>query len=619
MTPEAWFVVAVTGAVFVMLALPRVPTDLVLIGGVAVLFIGGVLDTGEALSGFANEGMVTIGVLFVVTAGLTETGAIGWLANRLFGRPRSATDAIARMSIPTAVLSAFMNNTPLVAMLIPAVNDWAKQNRIAPSKLMMPLSFAAVLGGVCTLIGTSTNLVVNGLLIKAHDQQLADAGATLLPRGLGMFEITWVGLPIALVGLAYLLLANRWLIPERLPPLQQLADPREYTTELMVQPESPLVNKSIEDAGLRHLPGLFLAEIDRDGEILAAVGPGTKLKSGDRLLFVGIVGSINDLTKIRGLIPATNQVFKLDSHRSQRCLIEAVVSDRCPLVGKTIREGGFRSAYNAVVIAVSRQGERVRAKIGDIELQTGDTLLLEAHPSFVEQHRNSREFFLVSRLEDSTPPRHDRAGIALAVLGAMVAMVTLCENVWKNTVIPLGFGQLSLGESPMLKMSLLAGALMIATRCCRMSDARRAIEWSVLLAIGASFALGRALESSGAAKSIAEAIVGLAGGSPLLTLIAIYAVTLVATEIITNNAAAALMFPFALAAAANLQASAMPFIIAVMVAASSSFATPIGYQTHLMVYGPGGYRFSDFLKVGIPLDLILAGVALAIIPRVWPF
>ena len=380
-----------------------------------------------------------------------------------------------------------------------------------------------------------------------------------------------------------------------------------------------MAGKTIEAAGLRHLPGLYLAEIERDGEIMAAVGPEVKLKTDDRLLFVGVVDSINDLTKLRGLVPAMNQVFKLDTHRSQRCLIEAVVSNRCPMVGKTIRAGGFRNAYNAVVIAVSRQGERIGGKIGDIELETGDTLLLEAHPDFIERHKNSREFFLVSRLEDSTPPRHEKAWIALGILLTMVVTVTLCENFFKQTKIDLGIGVIELGKAAMLKASMIAAGLMIVTRCCRLSDARNAIDWPVLLSIAASFALGKALEKTEATRFIADSMTNMAGGSPWWSLAAIYGVTLLATELITNNAAAALMFPFAIATAGSLQANPIPFIVSVMMAASAGFATPIGYQTNLMVYGPGGYKFSDYVKIGVPLDILIWVVTVAIAPLVWPF
>jgi di/tricarboxylate transporter len=618
MAPEAWFTLGVVGLILGLLAFTQMAPDLVLMGAVTILLVANVISPSEALSGFANEGMITVGILFVVGAGVMETGAIAWLADRLFGRPRSIPGAIVRLSLPTAALSAFMNNTPIVAMLIPAVNDWAKRYRIAPSKLMIPLSYAAILGGTCTLIGTSTNLVVNGLLIRAADAQHVTGHAATLPRGLGMFDVTWVGLPAALAGITLIVLGQRWLLPNRVPSLVRVSDPREYTIEMVVEPGSPLVGKSIEEAGLRHLPGLYLAEINRDGVVLPAVGPEESLRGNDHLVFVGIVDSVIDLQKIRGLAPATNQVFKLDAPRAQRCLVEAVASTTCPVVGRTIRDGRFRSVYNAVVLAVARHGERLSGKIGDIVLKAGDTLLLEAHPSFHVQHRNSRDFFLVSRLENSLPPERRKATLALGILLAMVTVVTLSESLGPVT-ISLGDHALRLGEISMFKGALIAAVLMILTACCNIEQARRSIDWQVLLAIGASFAVGQALDKTGAADAVTHGIIRSVGGSPWLSLAAIYGVTLLVTELITNNAAAALMFPFALATAQNLNANPVPFIVAIMMAASAGFATPIGYQTNLMVYGPGGYRFADYLRIGVLLDLLIWAVTVLIAPLVWPF
>jgi di/tricarboxylate transporter len=493
---------------------------------------------------------------------------------------------------PTMALSAFLNNTPLVAMLIPAVTDWSRTLRMSASRFLLPLSYAAILGGTCTLIGTSTNLVVQGLVVRANLPEL--------PNGLGMFDITWVGLPAALVGGAFMLLACRWLLPERKAALTTQTDPREYTVEMQVAADGPLVGKSIEQAGLRHLPDVFLAEIERQGTAMPAVGPREVLQANDRLLFVGVVESVKDLQRIRGLLPAADQVFKLNTPRPQRCLIEAVVSNSCPIVGKTIRDGRFRNVYNAVVVAVARNGERLRQKVGDVVLAAGDTLLIEAQPSFAEQHRNSRDFFLVSRVENSQPIRHERAWIALGLLLAMVATATA-------------------GWISMLEGSLVVAGLMVATRCVSLRAARRSVEWDTLLAIAASFALGTALETTDAARSITVQMLSLAGGNPWVTLAMIYLVTLIVTELITNNAAAALMFPFALAAARNLDVNVMPFIAVVMMAASAGFATPIGYQTNLMVYGPGGYRFSDYVKLGVPLDILVGVVTVGLAPLVWPF
>jgi di/tricarboxylate transporter len=589
MTLEAWIAVAVVAMVIGLLAFTRFAADVVLVAGVTLLLVSGVLTPREALAGLSNEGMATVAVLYIVAAGLRETGAVAWLVQRVLGQPRNLFHAQLRIMAPAAAASGFLNNTPIVAMFLPAVVDWARQNRLPVSKLLIPLSYAAILGGTCTLIGTSTNLVVNGLLISR----------TSLP-GLEMFDIAWVGVPATLAGIAYLVLLGRWLLPDRRPVMDPHDDPRRYTIEMLVQPSSPLVGRSVEEAGLRHLPGMYLVEIERDGDVYPAIAPHHRLKASDRLVFAGILDSVVDLQRFRGLVPATDQVFKLGVPRPERSLVEAVVSDSGPLVGKSIRESRFRNVYNAAVIAVARNGERVHKKIGDIVLRPGDTLLLEADPSFVERQRNSRDFFLVSRLENAHPLRHEQALTALVILAGMVAAV-------------------SFGRASMLQGALVAAGLMLVTRCITGGMARTAVDWQVLIAIAASFGLGYALEKTGAAQFIAQNLIELAQGSPWGALTVVYLVTMLFTELITNNAAAVLVFPIALSTSESLGVSFMPFAIAIMMAASASFSTPIGYQCNLMVYGPGGYRFSDFFRVGIPLNLLIAAVTLAIVPMVWRF
>ena len=306
------------------------------------------------------------------------------------------------------------------------------------------------------------------------------------------------------------------------------------------------------------------------------------LKGGDRLVFVGVVDSVVELQRIPGLLPATDQVFKLDGERSRRILVEAVVSDSFPLLGRSIREGRFRNRYDAAVIAVARGGRRLKRQLGDIVLRPGDTLLLEARPSFVEHQRNSRDFYLVSRVEDSSPFRFDRGAIALAILIAMVVTVAI-------------------GWLSMLNAALLAAGLMLFTRCLRGANAGRSVDWGVLVTIAAAFGVGQALASSGLAQIAAEAMTVLAGSNVTLNLALPYLATALFSAVITNNAAAVLMFPVALGMAQNLGADLLPFAITIAMAASASFATPIGYQTNLMVYGPGGYRFTDFLRIGVPL------------------
>ncbi len=580
----ATVVLAILAMVFL-----RFAPDMVLMGGLSLLLVTGVVSAERALGGFANEGLITVAVLFAVAEGMRQTGGISFLGQRLLGQPKSVTDAQARIMIPTALLSAFLNNTPVVAVLMPVLNDWAKKTRMSVSKLLLPMSYAAILGGLCTRIGTSTTLVL--------DDKLREKVAG---GGLSMFEIAWVGLPVSLVGIVYLLISHRWLLPERKPVISTFDDPREYTIEMFVEPGSPLIGQTIEAAGLRHLPGMFLMEIDRDGHVLVAVSPNERLQANDRLVFVGVVESVVDLQRLPGLKPATDQVFKLDSPRSHRCLIEAVVSNTCPVINTTIREAQFRTRYNAAVIAVARNGQRLPGKIGDITLEAGDTLLLEAHPSFERVQRNSRDFYLVSRIEDSTPPRSERAWIARLVFIGMVVMVTLFDM-------------------RMLNASLLAAGFLIVTGCLRTSEARRSIDLSVLLTMAAGIGIGNAMEDSGAAQYVAGSLTQLGAGNETLVLAIVYAVTMIFTNLITAKAAGVLMFPIALAAAESLGVHYEPFAVAVIVAAAASFATPIGYQTNLMVYGPGGYRYSDFIRIGVPLSLIVWGLSILIIPEVWAF
>ncbi|MBK1730587.1 SLC13 family permease [Thiococcus pfennigii] len=587
---EGWVSVGLVLLCFGLFAFSRAAPDVVTSGVLTLLIVLGILTPTEALAGFSNPGMLTVGVLYVVVTGLTETGAVGWIGPRLLGRPRGPGDARLRLMLPAAGLSAFLNNTPLVAIFIPAVQDWAKRHRLELSRLLIPLSFASIAGGTCTLIGTSTNLVVNGL----YTDHLGGEG------GFGLFEPIWIGLPVTVAVIVFLLSAGHWLLPRRVPAAARYEDVRQYTAEMLVEAGSPLVGKSIEDAGLRQLPGLFLIEVERGAQILPAVSSQEILQAGDRLVFAGILDSVMDLQRTRGLIPATNQVFKLDVPRPGRCFVEAVLSDKSPLIGRSVRAGRFRNRYDAVIIALARNGERVARKIGDIVLVPGDTLLLETRPDFVEQQRNARDFLLVSQIGDSHPLQHERAPLAIAIVGAMVAVVAL-------------------GWLSMLEAALLAAGAMILTRCTTSRTARRSPDWQVLVVIATSFGIGAALEKTGAASVLAGGLIDLAGGDPKVTLALIFVATALLTAAATNNVAAVLVFPIAVDAAQTIGCAIEPFVVTLMIAASASFATPIGYQTNLMVFNVGGYRFGDFVRIGVPLTLVVGLVTVLVVPRVWPF
>jgi di/tricarboxylate transporter len=588
MSAAALWTATVVVALLAALVRTRIAPEVLFLAALAALLLTGVVTPGEAFSGFANEGVVTVAILYVVVSGLRETGGVQRISRALLGRPRGLTDAQVRLTAPVAAFSAFLNNTPIVAMLIPAVRDWAKTHRLPPSKLMIPLSYAAMLGGMCTLVGTSPTLVAHGLLIERRGV------------GLGFFEIAWVGVPVAVVGLVFLVATSRWLLPDRSPARASFADPREYTVEMTVDADGPLANRTVAESGIADESGLQLIEVHRRDEVFPVVGAEHRLHAGDRLVLAGEVDSVLDLQRRHGLTPATNQVFKLDAPRSDRVLTEAVVSDTSPLVGGSIRAGRFRTRYGAVVIAVARNAARVTGNLRDIVLRPGDTLLLEAPPAFLETHRHSRDFFLVSALPDSRPLRFDRAVVALGILAAMVAIAAL-------------------GVLSMMQAALVAALAMLASRCTSVEAARSSVDWQVVLVIGSSIGVGHAMEASGLAGASAAAVIARVGNAPFLALVALFVLASAFSQVITNNAAVVLMFPIAISTAAGLGVDPMPFVMAIVMAAAAAVATPIGYQTNLMVYGPGGYVFNDFLRAGVPLLLVTATVALLVIPRVWPF
>jgi di/tricarboxylate transporter len=600
---EAWLALGVVLVIFICLSLEAGPTDALLMGGAIVFGITGIISTKEVFEGFANDGMLTVAALFVVVSGLRETGALDMVGNVLLGKTRTERGAFIRISVFVTSMSAFLNNTPIVAMMLPVVTQWCRRNMVSPSKLLIPLSYVTILGGCCTLIGTSTNLVINGLLAQAHnDPKQPEAVRAALDK-MSLFDLAWVGIPCAVVGVLYLYFIGRRMLPDRRDLIERFGESvREFTVNMRIGPGCRLANQRVEQAGLRHLQGLFLMEIARADQTISPVAPDQLMQEGDILVFSGVVENIVELERIPGLVPAGDESYDVNAaSRRSVVLCEAVVSNTSPLIGRSIREADFRARYNAAVVAVHRGGERLQGRIGDIVLRNGDTLLLQAGMHFARANRNNNHFVLVSTVEDSRPVRHNRAWLSIAILGVFIFFLV---TEYIDTAIA----------------AFLAAGLMIALRCINASDARRAVDYQTLVTIGASFAIGKGLTNTGAVQQIATHFTNMAGGyGPWFVLIAIYIVTLVCTELITNNAAAVLMFPFAVAFSQQLGVSPWPFVIAVTVAASNAFALPLGYQTHLMVYGPGGYKFNDFIKVGLPLDIVTASVACAVIPLFWKF
>lgn len=587
MTGEGWITIAVIVGMVIVMAANLAGPDLVLIAGVTLLLLAGVIDPSEAFVGFSNPAVVTIGALFVVAAGVKETGGLDLAGRVVLGRPRSLAGGQLRMMFPVSALSAFLNNTPVVAMFVPLITGWARRCNFSVSLMLMPLSYASILGGTCTLIGTSTNLVVAGLAEEWNPAVRFE-----------IFEIAQLGIPALAVGVLFIVITSQWLLKDREGALQELGKAREYTIAMRVEKGSPVIGESIEEAGLRSLRGVYLYEIERGGRVLAAVPPTTILREGDRLHFTGVVDSVVDLRKMR-IVPDTDQVDKITS-RSDRRLVEAVIAAHSSLTGQTVRQSRFRTIYDAAILAVHRQGVRVtETKVGDIRLQAGDVLLIECHADFAHARQRDPNFALLAEVEDSAPPRHDRAWLAAAILFLMVLV---------NAT----------GTMNLMTASLSAAGLMLLTRCLTGEEARRSVDWTVLIAIAAAFGVAIAIEKSGAAQVLASRIIDVAApfGS-VGVLVALYAITAVLAGLVTTKASAALMFPIAASAAEAQGIGLVPISYMIMIAAATAFSTPIGFQTNLMVYGPGGYKYSDFLRLGLPLQTLVGICTVTIIAVAW--
>ncbi len=600
---DGYFTLGIVLAMIIALALEWAGTDVVLFGALSVLMLSGVITPTEAFSGFSNTAMLTVAILFVVSAAIQNTGALNGFVSFFLGTSKKGGMPVLllRMMAPIAFLSAFINNTPIVVIFAPIVRKWAEKLDLPPSKFLIPLSFATVLGGLCTLIGTSTNLVVHGLLIENG------------MKGLSLFELAKIGIPCAIIGLLYLAFVGYRLLPTRKGLRSAVVESaKEYVVEMKVKKGCELIGKNVEQAGLRNLRGLFLIDIEREGKSLGPVAPKEVVLAEDRLLFAGIPSAVVDLQEIPGLIPAAHEMFEKDFSRMRTHLVEAVVSSGSPVLGKTVKECNFRGKYGAGVIAVHRNGERVNDKVGSIRLQAGDTLLLFTDENFINNWKDSQDFYLTSYIKDRPPDAQHKAMIVLVISILMILFAVFGES----GLLP------NLGGEPIsiLQASLAAAVLLFLTKCIPAREAKASIRWDVLIAIASSFGISKALQNSGAAELVAQGILKTASSfGPVGALAAVYIMTMMVTELLSNNAAAALIFPIALSTASQLGVDARPFLIAVTIAASAGFMTPIGYQTHLIVQGAGGYKFSDYFKVGLPLNLLAAILSILIIPLFWSF
>lgn len=586
MTGQGWFTLLVVLGMIALLVREAVPPSVAVMGAVIVLLVAGIVTPAEALAGLANPAVITVAALYVLASGVQKTGALQPLVRAALGDGTGQRRALARL---TGAVGGrlFLNDTPIVAMLAPQVANWAEQGGRAPSQYLIPLSFATMLGGTITLLGTSTNLVVSGLLQSTGQ------------RPLGLFEQSAVGLPVAIGGIVLIVLLAPVVLPRRSSPRRSFhEDLREFVVTMEVTARGPLDGLAVASGRLRNLQGVFLVEITRGAETITPVAPDTILRGGDQLTFAGRADTIVDLQSMRGLRSAEPEdVAGLDARG--HTFAEAVIGPSSPLVGRTLKEVGFRATYQAAVVAVHRAGHRIRAKLGSVSLRVGDTLLVLADPGFVDRWRDREVFLLVAAVGGTPPAASRKAWLA----GVMVL-----------AVVVMGAS----GRIPLLEASLLAALALVALGVLTPGEARRAVDLDVMLVLAGSLGLAHALERSGLATHAATAVLAVSHTAGVIgALVAVMVLVVGLGAVVTHIAATALVFPIAMSAAAAAGGDPRAFAIALAIAGSASFLTPIGHQVNTMVYGLGSYRFGDYARLGIPLTVLCLGITAAAVGLGW--
>lgn len=572
LSTAAWFVIILVVVVFVLQLTTNLPADFVFLGAMGVLLISGIIPADKILSGFSSSTVILVGVLFVVICGLVHTGFIQWVVKYCLGKPKKYHNAIIRLMIPVAALSSFLNNTVVVSLFTKVVRIWSKKLNIAPSKLLIPLSYASGMGGICTLIGTPPNLLISGMYTQETGIDLS------------IFTTTLAGLFCLAVGVLSVIALSR-LIPERKTPEDALQETGNYTVELMVPTMSSLVGKSIKEAGLDSLNGGHIIEIIRfDKEIITAVNDDEFIFGGDRLIFSGDIEKILNIKEQFQLVNATHHIYSIDEIEKNRKIKMVSIGFRSSFIGKTISETSFEEKNNVVLVAISRYGEVVQGSPREQVLQAGDTLLLECPSVFSlsDKYRNDLHEMETDSLQQSSR----KTLYSSAILIAMVLVS-------------------SLGYLSLLQASFIAAFAMIIFKFCTIQQARESIDWRLLMIFAGSISLGTAIQETGIAEYISQGILSVCNGNPYIALIGICFAATFITELTSNTATAAIFFPIAFQTAVDMGVNPLTFCIGLMIAVSSSFATPIGSPTHMIVYGQGGFRFTDFMRIGLPMNIII--------------
>lgn len=601
MTGQGYFVLAVIIIMIIALAKEVMRPGLTLFSAAIIMLIFGSLSPDELLAGFSNKGMLTIGILFIVSEGIRQSGALNQLAYSFLPKKRGKVRLLFfRMMFPISFISAFLNNTPIVIIFAPIVKKWAESLNMSAQKFLIPLSYATILGGVCTLIGTSTNLVVHGLMLENGFM------------GFSMFELGMVGVPLSFAGYIYMSYLGVHLLPgEKNFIRKPLSEQKDYYYELVVHPTSSLIGQTLKNGRCKELKGFDIIEIEREGVKISGKEPGLTFEANDQLLVGGKsdgLEMIKELTNVRlkGL-----DLLKDVINTSELKQYEAVLAPRFPGIGKTMEEFNFLEHYQAAIIAVHRNGERITSDLRNLRLKEGDNLVLLTTDRFIKNWGDSKIFYLTTYIGDHMETTgKSKRWLALTILFLMIAGATAADYLPK-------FGNV---KTDMFYFSAIAAMLMVWLKIVPHQKYTKAISWDILITIACSFGISKAMQNSGAADGIAHTAINFAKSwGPIGVLACIYIITNIFTEVITNNAAAAITFPIAMAAATQLGVSPKPFFVAICIAASMSFSTPIGYQTNLIVQGIGNYRFKDFVKVGLPFNVIAFIIAITLIPFFWKF
>lgn len=583
----AWITLLILIVVFGMMLFTKLPEDFVFLGAMAALYISGVLTADEALRSFSNIAVVVVALLFIIVSALVNTGVLQWIANNVLGKPKGLSVAIVKLMAPVSFLSMFLSDSAVVAMFIPAVLSWCKKIKKSPSKLMLPLGYASSLGGVCTLVGTPPNLLISQMYAKDSGYQM------------GIFTPLPIGLLCVVTGVLCIILAKKFLPKGRRAAGDVFDEVVDYTVELLVPTDCDCVGKTVSECGLNSLKDGNLIELMRfDKEKISPVSPDEFIFGGDRLVYSGQVEEILQLKKSKGLVNAVDHVFNVKEIDKSDSLQMGHVKFGSNLIGKRMCDIDFEKKKGFVTVAIARQGERINQNPREVILVAGDTLLLECSKGFVKNPESVESDLFITESAVIETGKKSILSSLLLVLMVLFPVFGLCT---------------------LLQSCFVASLLMLIFRCCTPQQARKSIDWPILTIFSCSVCIGTAIQKTGLAEVIAKSVLSLCGSSPMVALVLLFVITCIITEFVVNTAAAALMYPIAYSTAVSLGVSPMPFLITLMVAASASFASPVGSGPLMLVYGPGGYKFADYLKIGLPLIVVTMIVTLVVVPLIWPF